>query len=82
MTLDGCLTNLKTVIASKCANALELATMYIDELASDSGDDRQAAVTRLNNLQTSLRRDTKTSPLREDISDIIGSKILGLLETH
>ena len=54
----------------------------IDELAPDDGEDRAAAIALLGGLQSKLRIETKTSPLREDVLDAIGSKVVRLLEVH
>ena len=82
MTLDGCLAHLKTLIQSKPADALELAIRSIDELAPDDDDDRGALIAMLGSLQSKLRVETKTSPLREDVLDAIGSKVVRLLEVN
>ncbi len=79
-TVAECLTQLVPLIQAGGDNALILAENQIEQFVLAAPGDRDELVLALGDLQDKLYRQTTPSPLRSDVLDAIGSRIVQVLE--
>ena len=80
MTLDEALMHLVVLVKTEDKAALDKAADTIDQLIAPLADDRRESVRVLGDLQDRVGRQTPRSPLRSDMLDLLGARILTLLE--
>ena len=80
MTIDQALVHLLALAKAEDKTALDHAAETIDALLAPLADDRPESVRVLGDLQDRLGRQAPRTPLRADMLDLLGARILSLLE--
>jgi hypothetical protein len=81
-TIDQCLAKLVPLVQKGGDDALMRAESCIEQLVSAAPIEPGEAVLLLGELQDKLGRQTTASPLRSDLLDALGARIVRLLENE
>ena len=78
ISLDQCLTNLVALTASNEDRPMSLAKSYMDAFVPLVLADRTNGARQLSDLRGQFSRRTEPSPLRNDVLDLLDSRIARL----